>query len=70
MTDSAIASQPKAPLAGDYQRPAEQASHVDAAKAFTLSATGAEREWRTGKQRRLLRGHPQAIITAADELRE
>ena len=57
MTDQAIAGQLEA-LANDYQRRAEKASHVDAAKAFTLSATGAEREWRTGNQRRLLRGHP------------
>ena len=34
MTDRAIAGQLKA-LADDYQRRAEKASHVDAAKAFT-----------------------------------
>src|SRR5882672_3883918 len=46
MTDSAIAGQLKA-LADDYQRHAEKASHVDAAKALARSAAGAEREWRT-----------------------
>ena len=46
MTDRAIAGQLKA-LADDYQRRAEKASHVDAAKAFARSAASAEREWRT-----------------------
>ena len=46
MTDSAIAGQLKA-LADDYQRRAEKASHVDAAKASAGSAASAEREWRT-----------------------
>jgi hypothetical protein len=45
MTDSAIAGQLKA-LADDYERRAEKASHVDAAKAFARSAASAEREWR------------------------
>ncbi|MGY3105197.1 hypothetical protein ACVWW5_001978 [Bradyrhizobium sp. LM3.4] len=44
MTDSAIAGQLKA-LADDYERRAEKASHVDAAKAFAPSAASAEREW-------------------------
>ena len=43
MTDRAIAGQLKA-LADDYQRRAEKASHVDAAKAFTRSA--ANERWR------------------------
>ncbi len=43
MTDSAIAGQLKA-LADDYERRAEIASHVDAAKAFSRSAPSAERE--------------------------
>ena len=46
MTDSAIAGQLKA-LADDYQRRAEKASHVDAAKASARSAANAESEWRT-----------------------
>ena len=46
MTDRAIAGQLKA-LADDYQRRAEKASHVDAAKAFARSAANAEGEWRT-----------------------
>jgi hypothetical protein len=46
MTDSAIAGQLKS-LADDYQRQAEKASHVDAAKASARSAANAEREWRT-----------------------
>jgi hypothetical protein len=46
MTDHAIAGQLKA-LADDYQRRAEKASHVDAAKALARSATSSEREWRT-----------------------
>jgi hypothetical protein len=44
MTDQAIASQLKA-LADDYQRRAEKASHVDAAKAAARSAADAEGEW-------------------------
>src|ERR1700760_2131485 len=40
MTDRAIAGQLKA-LADDYQRRAEKASHVDAAKAFARSAASA-----------------------------
>ena len=43
MTNSAIAGQLKA-LADDYQRRAEKASHVDAAKAFARSAASEERE--------------------------
>ena len=43
MTDRAIAGQLKA-LADDYQRRAEKASHVDAAKAFAGSAANAEDE--------------------------
>jgi hypothetical protein len=46
MTDPAIADQLKA-LADDFQRRAEKASHVDAAKALARSAANAEREWRT-----------------------
>jgi hypothetical protein len=46
MTDLAIAGQLKA-LADSYQRRAEEASHVDAAKAFVRSAADAEGEWRT-----------------------
>ena len=41
MTDRAIAGQLKA-LADDYQRRAEKASHVDAAKALARSAADAE----------------------------
>ena len=44
MTDQAIADQLKA-LADDYQRRAEKASHVDAARAFARS--NAEDEWST-----------------------
>jgi hypothetical protein len=44
MTDSAIAGQLKA-LADDYERRAEKASHVDAAKASARSAASAELEW-------------------------
>ena len=47
MTDSVIAGQLKA-LADDYERRAEKASHVDAAKASARSAASAEREWHTG----------------------
>jgi hypothetical protein len=43
MTDRAIAGQLKA-LADDYERRAEKASQVDAAKASTRSAADAERE--------------------------
>jgi hypothetical protein len=45
MTDQAIAGQLRA-LADDYQRRAEKASYVDAAKALARSATSAEVEWR------------------------
>jgi len=41
MTDRAIASQLKA-LAEDYERRAEKASHVDAAKALARSAANAD----------------------------
>ena len=44
MTDLAIAGQLKA-LADDYQRRAEKASHVDAAKALARPAANAEGEW-------------------------
>ncbi|MGY3484702.1 hypothetical protein ACVW1C_002585 [Bradyrhizobium sp. USDA 4011] len=44
MTDSAIAGQLKA-LADDYERRAEKASHVDAAK-HSPDRLSAEREWR------------------------
>jgi len=43
MTDEAIAGQLKA-LADEYQRRAEQASHVDAAKALARLAANAEGE--------------------------
>jgi hypothetical protein len=43
MTDEAVAGQLKA-LADDYQRRAEKASHVDAAKALARSMAYAERE--------------------------
>jgi hypothetical protein len=46
MTDRAIAGQLKA-LADDFQRRAEKASHVDAAKALARSAANAEGEWCT-----------------------
>jgi hypothetical protein len=46
MTDQAIAGQLKV-LADDYQRRAEQASRVDAAKALARSAANAEGEWGT-----------------------
>jgi hypothetical protein len=46
MTDRAIAGQLKA-LADDYERRAEKASHVDAAKAVARSAARDEREWLT-----------------------
>ena len=44
ITDQAIAGQLKA-LADDYERRAEKASYVDAAKASARSAASAEREW-------------------------
>jgi hypothetical protein len=44
MTDRAISGQLKA-LADDYERRAEKASHVEAAKASAQSAASAEREW-------------------------
>ena len=44
MTDQAISGRLKA-LADDYQRGAEKASHVDAAKALARSAASAEGEW-------------------------
>jgi len=46
MTDRAVAGQLNA-LAEDYQRRAERASQVDAAKASARSAADAEGEWRT-----------------------
>jgi hypothetical protein len=46
MTDRAIAGQLRA-LAEDYQRRAEKASHVDAAKAFARSAASVEHDWPT-----------------------
>ena len=46
MTDRATAGQLKA-LAEDYQRPAEKASDVVAAKALARSAANAEGDWRT-----------------------
>jgi hypothetical protein len=45
MTDLAVADQLRA-LAEDYQRRAENASHVDAAKVLARSAASAEGEWR------------------------
>ena len=44
MTDQHVADQLKA-LAEDYERRADKASHVDAAKASARSAASAEREW-------------------------
>ena len=44
MTDRVIATQLKA-LADDYERRAEKASLVDAAKVLARSATSAEPEW-------------------------
>ena len=41
MTDRAVAGRLKT-LAEDYERRAEKASHVDAAKAFARSAANAE----------------------------
>ena len=46
MTDLAVAGQLKA-LADDYQRRAEKASHVDAAKALARSVTSDDGEWCT-----------------------
>ena len=46
MTDRVVADQLRA-LAEDYQRRAEKASHVDAAKALARSAANAEGEWHT-----------------------
>jgi hypothetical protein len=46
MTDGAIAGQLEA-LADDYQRRAEKASHVDAAKALARSVANAEDEYMT-----------------------
>ena len=46
MTDQAIAGRLKA-LVDDFQRRAEKASHVDAAKALARSAANTEGEWRT-----------------------
>jgi hypothetical protein len=43
MTNAAIADQLRA-RASDYQRRAEEASHVDAAKALARSAASAERD--------------------------
>jgi hypothetical protein len=71
MTDSAIASHPKALLAGDYQRPAEasfacqRGQSISLYRLLPLNASGVP-----GIKRRLLRGRPHGIITAADELRE
>jgi len=44
MSDRAIAGQLQA-LADDYQRRAEKAAHVDAAKALARRAASAEYEW-------------------------
>jgi hypothetical protein len=44
MTDQAIAGQLKA-LADDYERRAEKASQVDAAKALVRAAANVESEW-------------------------
>ena len=44
MTDEAIAGQLKT-LADDYQRRAEKASQVDAAKALARSVANAQSEW-------------------------
>lgn len=46
MTDQAVAGQLKA-LADDYERRAEKASHVDAAKALSRSTAGTEGEGHT-----------------------
>jgi hypothetical protein len=50
MTDLAIAGQLKA-LADGYQRRAEKASHVDAAKAFARCAANAEGEYHIEPER-------------------
>ncbi|MCC8961610.1 hypothetical protein H8A95_04550 [Bradyrhizobium sp. Pear76] len=44
MTDRVVAAQLKA-LADDYERRAEKASRIDAAKALARSAASAEPEW-------------------------
>jgi hypothetical protein len=44
MTDQAVAGQLKA-LADDYERRAEKASQVDAARASTRAAANAQSEW-------------------------
>jgi hypothetical protein len=44
MTDQTIAGQLKA-LANDYERRAEKASQVDAAKALARAAANAQSEW-------------------------
>jgi hypothetical protein len=44
MTDRVVATQLKA-LADDYERRAEKASLVDAAKVLAQSATSAEPQW-------------------------
>ena len=44
MTDQAIAGQLKA-LADDYERRAEKASRVDAARALARAAANAQSEW-------------------------
>jgi hypothetical protein len=54
MADRAIAGQLRA-LADDYQQRAEEASHVDAAKALARSAADAEDEWGA-------RAHRQPIL--------
>jgi hypothetical protein len=46
MTDGAVTGQLKA-LADDYQRRAEKASHVDAAKELARSVSSTEGEWLT-----------------------
>ena len=46
MTDHAIAGQLRA-LADDYERRAERASHVDAAKTSVRAAAKAEADWLT-----------------------
>jgi hypothetical protein len=46
MTDRAVAGQLKA-LADDYERRAEKASHLDAAKASARLAANAESDWWT-----------------------
>jgi hypothetical protein len=48
MTDRVIAGQLKA-LADDYQRRAERASHVDAAKAYARSVDNVEGEWSSSR---------------------